>query len=70
MRMFQHGRGFRFTVEPLHLRGRSELAGPDHFQGHGPIQADLPGTIHDSHATVSDFFEKLIVVEALWQKNI
>jgi hypothetical protein len=43
-----------FPDEPVSLDPARMPTGQDHFQGHDPIQADLPGLVHRTHPTAFD----------------
>ena len=34
------------------------------FEGHQSVEADLPGSVDDAHAAMTDFLEQLVVAEA------
>jgi hypothetical protein len=50
-------------AEPLHLLGGRQLARPDHLQGDGAVQANLPGAPDDAHAALGDLLQQLVVAE-------
>src|SRR5205823_6427323 len=45
----QFGRRLGFGLKALHLRATGQLAGENHFERHGPIQAHLARAEHDPH---------------------
>ncbi len=54
--------GFAEELSDLVVAG--ELAGTDHLQRDGAIEADLACAIDDAHAALGDFLEELVVAEA------
>ena len=49
-RMIEVGRRLGLGVEPLDVDVVGELAGKDHLERHGPVEAHLPGQEDDAHA--------------------
>ena len=64
-RMIKTGSGLGLGVEPLNVSISGELAGEDHFQRDGPVQADLPCLKDDAHSTASDLANDLVVTEVV-----
>ena len=62
--MVEVGGGLGLGVEPLDVGVVGELAGEDHLEGHGAVQADLPRLVDDPHAAAGDLAEQLVVAEA------
>jgi len=50
-----HGQGLGPKSVQLLLLG--VRASQDHLEGHQPVQADLPGLVHDPHAAAGDFLQ-------------
>ena len=61
--MVEVGGGLGLGVEPLDVGLVGELAGEDHLERDGPIQADLPGLEDDAHAAAGDLADDLVVAE-------
>jgi hypothetical protein len=62
-RMVQVGGGLSFGVEPPDLGLVGELAAEDHLEGHGPVEADLPGLEHYAHASAGHLSGDLVIAE-------
>src|SRR5262249_23918539 len=54
----------RLCPEAVHFRRRSELPGHDQLQGNDPVQAALARLVDDTHATATNFLQKLVVAQA------
>ena len=63
--MVEVGGRLGLGVETLHVGGRGELAGEDHLQRDGPIEACLPSLVDDTHAAAGDLFHQLVVPEVM-----
>jgi hypothetical protein len=63
VRMVEVRRGLRLRPKSLHLRGRGEIAGPDHLERHRTLQTDLARQIHHTHAARRQFALQLIIAE-------
>ena len=55
------GGGFGFRAESLHVRGRGQLAGQDHFHCDDPVERYLPSAIDDAHAAPGNLFEQFVI---------
>jgi len=66
VRMAQTGGGAGLLLEPLHVLGAGEVAGEDHLDGHGPLEALLPGLVDHAHAAAPDLAEQLVRAEIAW----
>ena len=64
VRMLQTGRSRGFGAKSLDGFLARKLPGQDHFDGHDPVQADLPGLIDHAHAAAGNFFQEFVVAEA------
>ena len=62
-RMAEVGGGFGFGLEAVYVGFGGQVAGQDHFDGDGAVEADLAGLVDDAHAALGDFFEQLVVAE-------
>ena len=51
------------VLEPPQLVVAGQDAGPDHLQGDGPVEADLPGPVDDAHAAAAELGLDLVVAE-------
>ncbi len=63
VRMLKAGRRFGFSAESGQFGRRGELPTQNHFHGDGPIQADLPGFKHDSHAAAPQLATQFIIAD-------
>jgi hypothetical protein len=63
VRMLKIGSSFRFRAKTLPCRWSGQLAGENHLQCDGPVEAHLPRFVDDSHPAPGDLFEDLIVAE-------
>ena len=61
--MLQSGRRLGFGAEALHVCGAGQLAGKDHFDGNGAVEADLPGFINHAHAAAGDLLQQFVIAE-------
>ena len=61
--MVEVGGGLGLEVEALDLVVAGELAGEDHLERDGPVQADLPGPVDHPHAAAGDLAEQLVIAE-------
>ena len=62
-RVVEVGRGLGLGVEALDVGVVGELAGQDHLQGDGAVEAHLPGLEDDAHAAAGDLADDLVVAE-------
>ena len=62
-RMIEVGRRLGLGVEALDVGLVGELAGQDHLEGDGAVEADLPGLEDDAHAAAGDLADDLVVAE-------
>ena len=62
-RMVQVGGRLGLAVEALHFGLVGELAGENHLQCDGTIEARLAGLEDDAHAAAGDFADDLVVAE-------
>ena len=62
-RMVEVGGGLGLGVEPPDVGLVGELAGEDHLERDGPVEADLPGLEDDAHAAAGDLADDLVVAE-------
>ena len=62
-RMVEVGGGLGLGVEPLDVVLIGKLAGQDHLEGDGAVEADLPGLEDDAHAAAGDLTVDLVVAE-------
>ena len=53
----------------LHF-GRSMTAAQDHLECHEPIEADLPGLVHNTHASAAQFAQDVIPLGLLVDRGI
>ena len=49
----EQGDGLGLVLEPAQLVVAGQDAGPDHLEGHGPVEADLAGLVDDAHAAAA-----------------
>ena len=61
--MVEVGGRLGLAVEPLDVGLIGELAGEDHLECDGPVEADLPGLEDDPHAAAGDLADDLVVAE-------
>src|SRR5262249_19536511 len=61
--MFEVGGGLGLAPEALHVGLIGELAGEDHLQRDGPIEADLSGLVYDAHTAAGDLAEDLVIAK-------
>ena len=59
----EQGDRLGLVPEPAQLVVAGEHAGPDHLQGDGPVEADLPGLVDDAHAAAAQLAPDLVVAE-------
>ena len=62
-RMVEVGGRLGLGVEPLDVGLVGELAGEDHLERDGPVEAHLPGLEDDAHAAAGDLADDLVVAE-------
>ena len=62
-RMVEVGRRLGLGVEALDVGLVGELAGEDHLERDGAVEADLPGLEDDAHAAAGDLADDLVVAE-------
>ena len=62
-RVVEVGGGLGLGVEPPDVGLVGELAGEDHLERDGPVEADLPGLVDDAHAAAGDLADDLVVAE-------
>ena len=62
-RMVEVGRRLGLGVEPLDVGLVGELAGEDHLERDGPVEADLPRLEDDAHAAAGELADDLVVAE-------
>ena len=55
--------GLHLTIEASHRLGVSALASGQDFQGHDPVQVDLPGLVNGPHAPFAQLLQKLVFPE-------
>ena len=63
--VIQFGRRLGFGLKALHLRAAGQLAGQNHFERHGPIQAHLARAEYHPHAAARDLPLQFIVSEVM-----
>ena len=61
----QPGNGLGFGLKALHLSATGQLAGQNHFERHGPIQAHLARAEYHPHAAARDLPLQFIVSEVM-----
>ena len=70
VRVIQAGCGFSFSLKSLHIFSSGKTAGPDHFQRHNAIQADLMRAKHYPHpslvALVKEFEISKTLLDTFW----
>jgi hypothetical protein len=59
--MIEPGGGFGFRAKPPDIRGRGQVRPQNHFDGHDPPQADLPGAVNHAHPAAADFLQQLVI---------
>ena len=62
-RMIEVGGGLGLGVETFDVGFVGELAGEDHLERDGPVQADLARLEDDAHAAAGDLADDLVVAE-------
>ena len=62
-RMVEVRGGLGLDVEPLDVGLGGELAGEDHLERDGAVEAHLPGLVDDAHAAAGDLADELVVAE-------
>ena len=62
-RMVEVGRRLGLGVEALDVGVVGELAGEDHLERDGPVEAHLPGLEDDTHAAAGELADDLVVAE-------
>ena len=62
-RMVEVGGGLGLGVEAFDVGLVGELAGEDHLERDGPVEAHLPGLEHDPHSAAGDLADDLVVAE-------
>ena len=62
-RMVQVGGRLGLGMESLDVVVVGKLAGQDHLERDGAIEAHLPGPEHDAHAAAGDLADDLVVAE-------
>jgi hypothetical protein len=63
VRVVEAGGRLGLGLEALDVTGRRELAGEDHLQGDGTVEAHLPRPVHDAHAAAGDDFQQFVVAD-------
>jgi hypothetical protein len=64
--MIELSRRFRLGLETLDLRLAGELPSKNHFERHDAIQVSLPGAINDTHSSMPNLTEQLVIAELSW----
>ena len=63
IRVIEMGGGLGLQAEPLQIVGRGEPAGADHLERQHAIQAHLPGLVDNTHPTLGDDLDQLVIAE-------
>ena len=69
VRVIEQCHRFCFVLKPAELIVGGEHIRLEHFERDGPIQADLAGSVDNSHSPLAELSEQLIVAEEAneWQ---
>ena len=63
--VFQSGNRFRLLTEALQLNGRRQPGRMQHLESDRALQAQVSRFVHHTHTPAAQFFDELIVSEAL-----
>ncbi len=61
--MVEVGGGFGFEAKTLEVGGRGQTPGANHLERQHAVQAELPGLVHNAHASLGDHLEQLVIAE-------
>ena len=64
------GNGLSFGVETFDFCRAGQQTRLNHLQRHRPVQADLTGLVHHSHATAGEYLEQFVITEASGQLGV
>jgi hypothetical protein len=70
MRVPQLGRGLGLGAEAIELFLGRQMLSQHHLEGHGPVQALLPGLVDHPHATAGDFLQQFVVAEGSGESRV
>jgi len=65
VRVIQAGDRLRLAPETEMVGERSQPVGADHLQGNQPPQAPLPSLVNNTHASLADPFQQIVIADAL-----